>query len=109
MLKILGVSRTGYHAFKNTKPSAVQRQKDIIKTEIQAVYDTSKQSYCAPESTKELLEEGETISERTVGKYMKEMGIRVQWLRPWTIAIKDADFSSKLQNVLNEQFDPRMS
>ena len=27
---------------------------------------------------------GETISERTVGKYMKEMGIRAQWVKPWT-------------------------
>lgn len=27
-------------------------------------------------------ESGETISQRTVGKYMREMGIRAQWAKP---------------------------
>ncbi|MFR8120211.1 MAG: hypothetical protein ACLU70_15310 [Lachnospira sp.] len=28
---------------------------------------------------------GEVISERTVGTYMRQMGIRAQWSKPWTI------------------------
>ena len=43
---------------------------------------------------------GETISERTVGQYMKQMGIKAQWVKPWTITTRDSDFSSKLQNIL---------
>ena len=49
---------------------------------------------------------GETISERTVGQYMKQMGIKAQWVKLWTITTRDSDFSSKLQNILYEQFNP---
>lgn len=39
-------------------------------------------------------------------KYMRQMGIRTQWSRPWTITTKDSDFSTELQNILDEQFNP---
>ena len=53
-----------------------------------------------------LLKSGETISQRTVGKYMREMGIRAQWTKPWTTTTRDSDFSKELHNVLNEKFNP---
>ena len=34
------------------------------------------------------------------------MGIRAQWSKPWTITTKDSDFSTELQNILDEQFNP---
>ena len=37
---------------------------------------------------------------------MRQMGIRAQWSKPWTITTKDSDFSTELQNILDEQFDP---
>ncbi|MFR7528175.1 MAG: transposase [Blautia wexlerae] len=61
------------------------------------MYDESKQNYGAPKITKELRKSGEIISERTVGKYMKQMGIKAQWVKPWTITTKDSDFSSELK------------
>ncbi len=106
MLKKLGVSRSGYRAFLNHKPSAVQQRKDSIKSKIQTIYDDSKQNYGAPKITYELRKSGEVIAERTVGKYMKEMGIRAQWTKPWTTTTRDSDFSKELHNILNEQFNP---
>ena len=106
MLKKLGVSRSGYRAFLNHKPSAAQQHKDSIKSKIQTIYDDSKQNYGAPKITHELRKSGEVIAERTVGKYMKEMGIRAQWTKPWTTTTRDSDFSKELHNILNEQFNP---
>ena len=106
MLKKLGVSRSGYRAFLNHKPSNMQQRKESVKKKIQIIYDDSKQNYGAPKITKELQKSGETISERTVGKYMKEMGIRAQWVKPWTTTTRDSDFSKELHNILNEQFNP---
>ena len=37
---------------------------------------------------------------------MKQMGIKAQWVKPWTITTRDSDFSSKLKNILDEQFNP---
>lgn len=30
---------------------------------------------------------------------MKEMGIKAQWIKPWTVTTKDSDFSNKLHNL----------
>ena len=57
----------------------------------------------SPESVRQ---NGEVISERTVEKYIKEMGIRAQWVKPWTITTIDSDLSNELQNILDEQFTP---
>lgn len=106
MLKYLGVSRSGYRAFLKHKPSASEQRKNAVKKDIQKIYDGSKQNYGAPKITAELRKSGEVISQRTVGKYMREMGIRAQWVKPWTTTTRDSDFSNELHNVLNEQFNP---
>ena len=106
MLKYLGVSRSGYRAFTKHKPSASQQHKDAMKDKIRKVYDRSKQNYGAPKITVELRRDGEVIAERTVGKYMHEMGIRAQWVKPWIATTVDSDFSKELHNILNEQFNP---
>ena len=106
MLKYLGVSRSGYRSWLNRTPSDTEKHREYIKTKIQDIYDESKQNYGAPKITRKLRQKGETISERTVGKYMKEMGIKAQWVKPWTITTIDSDFSNELQNILDEQFTP---
>ena len=60
------------------------REKLLLKKQIQHIYDDSNQNYGAPKITKELRKTGECISQRTVGKYMREMGIKAQWIKPWT-------------------------
>ena len=106
MLKFLGVSRSGYHAFLNRKVSPSRQRKAAIKKQIQRIYDDSNQNYGAPKITKVLRKSGECISQRTVGKYMRELGIKAQWIKPWTTTTRDSDFSKALHNVLNEQFNP---
>ncbi len=106
MLNILGVSRSGYRAWQNRMPSNTQQRRERVKAKIMDIYDDSKQNYGAPKITKKLQQEGEIISERTVGKYMNQLGIKAQWVKPWTITTKDSDFSNELQNILKEQFNP---
>ena len=106
MLKFLGVSRSGYRAFLNRKVSPSKQRKESVKKEIQKIYDKSKQNYGAPKITQELRKAGEIIAERTVGKYMRELGIKAQWIKPWTTTTRDSDFSEELHNILDEQFNP---
>ncbi|MEA5084329.1 MAG: IS3 family transposase [Lachnospiraceae bacterium] len=73
---------------------------------INFINNPSKQNYGAPKITKELPKTGECIAQRTVGKYMREMGINAQWIKPWTTTTRDSNFSQELQNSLDEQFDP---
>lgn len=106
VLKILGVSRSGYNAWKNRKPSAGQLRKQKIKKKIIGIYDDSFQNYGAPKITKVLNDRGEKISEKTVGNYMHELGIKAQYIKPYTVTTINSDFSGTLKNILDEQFNP---
>lgn len=106
MLKFLGVSRSGYRAFLNRKVSPSRQRKDAVKRKIRKIYDDSKQNYGAPKIARKLRDSGEIIAQRTVGIYMREMGIKAQWVKPWTVTTRDSDFSSELHNILDEQFNP---
>ena len=102
----LGVSRSGYNAWKKRVPSDTHRRREEIMHKTREIYEESHQNYGAPKITKELEKAGIPVSEKTVGNYMRDMGIKAQWVKPFTHTTIDSDFSSKLQNILDEKFDP---
>lgn len=106
MLKQLGVSRSGYRAWLTHRTSQQQKRKETLQNRIQTIYDESNQNYGAPKIAEQLQKEGHVITERTVGTYMKEMGIKAQWVRPYTVTTQHSDFSDRLHNILDEQFNP---
>ena len=106
VLRHLGVSRSGYNTWKNRIPSNQEQRKNKIKDKICDIYDESHQNYGAPKITKKLKEEGETISEKTVGNYMREMCLKAQWIKPYTITTIDSNFSEEYKNILDEKFNP---
>jgi len=106
MLTILGVSRSEYVAWLKRVSSHQQHRKQTVQLQIRNIYNASKQNYGAPKIAKELRKTGDKISTRTVGKYMKDMGIRAQWVKPYVVTTKDSDFSDALQNILQQDFNP---
>ena len=106
MLKYLDVSRSGYRAWLHHQPSLQELRRENLKKHILEKHQESKEIYGAPKITQELRKEGERVSERTVGKYMRDMGIKAVWAKHWTVTTKDSDFSHKLRNYLAENFNP---
>jgi len=106
VLRVLGVSRNGYYSFRKRLPSDRQKRKEAIMEKIIAIYNESHQIYGAPKITNVLKSEGEKISEKTVGNYMRELGIRAQYVKPYTVTTIDPDFSIELKNILDEEFNP---
>lgn len=106
VLRVLGVSRNGYYSFRKRLPSDRQKRKEAIMEKIMTIYNESHQNYGAPKITKVLQSEGEKISEKTVGNYMRELGIRAQYVKPYTVTTIDSDFSVELKNILDEDFNP---
>ena len=37
---------------------------------------------------------------------MRELGIKAQYVKPYTVTTTDSDFSEELENILDEQFNP---
>ena len=108
VLRKLGVSRSGYNNWKNRLPSKRELRKNALKEKILDIYNESHQNYGAPKITECLKKDGEVIAEKTVGNYMKEMGIKAQYIKPYTVTTINSDFSDELKNILNEQFNPAL-
>ena len=106
ILKKLDVSRSGYHAWKKRVPLDTSVRRTVLKEKIQRIYENSHQNYGAPKITAELRKSGERVSEKTVGNYMRQMGIKAQWVKPYIQTTIDSDFSQELKNILNEEFNP---
>jgi len=106
VLKILGVSRSGYINWKKRKPSQRELKKQVIKERILEIYNDSHKNYGAPKITERLKKEGQIIAEKTVGNYMRELGIKAQYVKPYTVTTIDSDFSEELKNILDENFNP---
>jgi len=106
VLKKLGVSRSGYTSWKKRLPSKQAIRKQNIKERIQEIYEESHQNYGAPKITEGLHQQGECIAEKTVGNYMREMGIKAQYIKPYTVTTIHSDFSEELKNILDEKFNP---
>jgi transposase InsO family protein len=102
----LGASRSGYYAWRKRLPSEQAKRKAALKEMILAIHNESHQNYGAPKITKELRKKGKTVSEKTVGNYMREMGIKAQYVKPYTATTIDPDFDGKLRNILDEEFNP---
>jgi len=107
VLKIIGISKSGYYAWLKREKSYQKKRKERVIEDIKTIHNKSHQNYGAPKITQELRKNGEVISERTVGKYMHEAGIRAQWVKPWTRTTVDCDYSTKLHNLLKRDFNPK--
>lgn len=106
VLKHLGVSRSGYHAWLNRIPSEATQRKMRIMEKIRQLHDESYQIYGAPKIARELHKMGERITEKTVGNYMRQMGLKAHWVKPYIQTTIDPEFSNSLKNILDEQFNP---
>ncbi len=74
--------------------------------EIKTIYEESHEIYGAPKIAAKMRQRGDKVSERTVGKYMREIGIRACYKKHWTRTTRNSDFSSELKNILNRNFQP---
>ena len=105
-LSELDVSSSDYYDWAARKPSKQAQHRKEIKKKIQTIYDDSKQIYGAPKSAQVMHQNGDSISERTVGVYMRQMGIQACWIKHYTVTTRNSDFDAALVNILQECFNP---
>lgn len=79
MCRVLGVSRSGYYNWllqKDREPTAHELYRKEIKQKIKQFFHESMGTYGAPRIFEDLVEAGYSVSEKTVGRYMRQMGLR---------------------------------
>jgi len=80
-------------------------RKQQILDHIKQIWEQSKHIYSAGKITQVLRRLKYRISERTVGKYMRELGIRAYYVGKWVTTTRDSKYSPDLKNILDEQFN----
>ena len=75
--------------------------------EIRQIHKESHEIYGAPKIAKKMREDGDPISEKTVGNYMRKMGIRACCIKHSIKTTIQPDFNRKLKNILKQQFNPK--
>ncbi|RXZ80904.1 IS3 family transposase [Paenibacillaceae bacterium] len=105
MCKVMEVSRSGYYKWSHAQPSAQALRKAMVQERIVFHFHDSFKRYGAPKITQLLLREGYPVTERTVGTYMAELGLRSCVSRKYKVQTTDSNHDYALApNLLNQQF-----
>jgi len=75
MCKVLGVSQSGFHAFKGRPSSARQRQDMVLLAHVRSAFKLSNGTYGSPRMTRELQDDGHSVGRRRTARLMRENGL----------------------------------
>jgi putative transposase len=75
MARMLGVSPSGYYAWRQREPSVRARSDEALKARIRAIHARSRGTYGAPRIQAELADEGTSVSQKRIARLMRAMGL----------------------------------
>jgi transposase InsO family protein len=78
MCKVLGVSRSGYYAWRKRKPGKRWNENELLLGRIQEIYEKNRRVYGSPRVTEELREQGNRCGKNRIARIMKDNGIRAE-------------------------------
>lgn len=95
-----GVSRSGYYYWKQVPGAARFINKQKIMEAIRRVFADSNQTYGSPRVWDDLKEQGYQVSENTVAKYMKELGLDARLKKKFRVMTTDSNHASPIAERL---------
>lgn len=105
MCNVFKISRSGYYAWQQRKPSNRQIETCRIKTEIRMIYTASKNRYGSPKITEKLTNQGWTISRPRVARMMRSEGLRSIINKKYRCTTTDSNHSYPVsENHLGRDF-----
>lgn len=106
MCRVLGVSRSGYYAWRSREPSTAEVRREELNQEIAAIHAEVKGRYGSPRIHAELVARGHECCVNFVARLMRQAGIAAKTKRKFR---QTTDSNHKLpvaENVLDRQFAP---
>ncbi len=91
LCKYLSVSRSSYYYWNKSDCTPTIRSKSKVCGAIKKVFIDSKQTYGSPRIYKELKASGYQVSENTVAKYMRELGLDARLKKKFKIQTTDSN------------------
>jgi putative transposase len=102
----LGVSRSGYYAWRSREASAAEARRETLTDEVAEVHAQMKGRYGSPRIHAELVARGVPCCENTVARVMREAGIAATTTRKFCHTTDSNHPHPVAENVLDRAFDP---
>jgi Transposase and inactivated derivatives len=100
----MGVSRSGYYAWRGRPKSARRQEDERLLMSIRNAFEESRGTYGSPRIHRELKERGISCGERRVARLMRENGIRVSPVRRFRATTDSAHALPVAANLLEQDF-----
>ncbi len=104
LCRVLRVSRSGYYAWRDRKPSVRALEDERLRPKVVEAFKTGRGSYGSPRVLDELIEQGFEVGRRRIARLMRELGLRGVSPRKFRVTT-DSDHKYPIaRNVLNRDF-----
>ena len=104
MCKVLNISRSGYYAWLDRKPSKrVKENKDLV-GRIRSIHLKSRKTYGSPRITQELRSQDIKVSRPRIARLMKQEGIRSKAIKKFKVTTNSKHCYPVVSNSLNRDF-----
>lgn len=105
MCHVLGVSRSGYYAWLTQQQLGERKARtDALEEAIRKVYEMSKRCYGRPRIACELNQQGWDVSQATIGRIMRKLGLRSRSRRKFVVTTRSNHRLPVAENILNRRF-----
>lgn len=89
--KYFSVSTSGFYQWKKGNSAPTLEAKEFIRQSIREIYKNSKNTYGSPRIYQELKAQGVSISENTVAKHMRELGLDARLMKRFKVITTDSN------------------
>ncbi len=105
MCKTLGISRSGYYAYKSRTKSKRETEREELLKEIRIVFKSSRELYGSPRITAALLSKGIQCNKKRIARIMYCNGIKAKTVRKYKATTNSKHKLPVAKNLLNQKFD----
>ncbi len=106
MCEVLGVSRSGYYAWRKCTPSARAKSDAQLAVEIAGTHKRSRSTYGSPRVHAELRARGVRVGKKRIERLMRENGIQARRKRRFRRTTDSNHAYPVAPNVVERQFEP---
>ena len=106
MCELLGVSRSGYYAWRGRGPSARDRRDEELTEMIEQIHTDSRGTYGSPRIHAELKAAGEAVGKKRVARLMREAGIEGVSRRSTPTTTIRSNSDRKAPDLVDRDFEP---
>ncbi len=106
MCRVLGVSASGYYAWRDRAPSARKLADAVLLERIRQVHADSHETYGMPRVRAELRDQGVEISRKRVARLMRRHGIRgISRRRNFVVTTRREPNHAKAPDLVQRRFE----